>query len=188
MKTQINEELNLIKYLFNYEKGKVISEQNNILLTETDGRTIEEYPDCVRQFGKPTVGGGNQYSIDGTGDFKNNMFFSNNRVMKPDKTMDNYFCTAEGSPKIGKPDPSERQSILLSNAKKCGWGNDIKGYEASGWKCDSKMSSKSALSSTAMNIQKKLIELKKDIGPRGADGKIGPETMKAIWDVIKYVK
>lgn len=185
MKTQINEELNLIKYLFNYEKGKVISEQNNILLTETDGKTKEEYPDCVRQFGEPTAGGGNLYSINGTGDFTGYRFFNNNRVQTPDTSMVNYFCTAEGSPKIGKPDQKE---LLLINTKKCGWGNDIKGYEASGWKCDSKMSSKSALSSTAENIQKKLKELKKDIGPRGVDGKIGPETMKAIWDVIKYVK
>ena len=39
----------------------------------------------------------------------------------------------------------------------------------------------------AVKIQEKLKELGKDIGPTGVDGKIGPNTVKAIWDVLKDV-
>ena len=35
--------------------------------------------------------------------------------------------------------PEQIKADLLTNAKKCGWGDDVKAYEASGWKCDSKM-------------------------------------------------
>ena len=192
MKTQINEELNLIKYLFDYKKGKVISEQNGSLLTEADGKTKEEYPTCVQNLGDVVTGGGGVSSIT---DKQGNFYFSNNKaVLQPGvpgnvdmintKNVD-YFCATDGTLKFGKPDSKE---LLLVNAKKCGWGDDVKGYEASGWKCDTKMDTKSVMSSTATNIQNKLIELKKDIGTKGVDGKIGPATMKAIWEVLKTVK
>ena len=192
MKTQINEELNLIKYLFDYKKGKVISEQNGSLLTEADGKTKEEYPACVQNLGDVVTGGGGVSSIT---DKQGNYYFSNNKaVLQPGvpgnvdmintKNVD-YFCATDGTLKFGKPDSKE---LLLVNAKKCGWGDDVKGYEASGWKCDTKMDTKSVMSSTATNIQNKLIELKKDIGTKGVDGKIGPATMKAIWEVLKTVK
>ena len=192
MKTQINEELNLIKYLFDYKKGKVISEQNGSLLTEADGKTKEEYPACVQNLGDVVTGGGGISTIT---DKQGNKYFSNNKAQLqpgvPGNTdiisikMVDYFCAADGTIKFGKPDSKE---LLLINAKKCGWGTDVKAYEASGWKCDSKMDVSSIIKDTAVNIQNKLVSLGKDIGPRGVDGKIGPTTMKAIWDVLKTVK
>jgi len=191
MKNQINEELNLIKYLFDYKKGKVISEQNGSLITESDGKTKEEYPACVQNLGDVVTGGGGVSSIT---DKQGNSYYSNNKAtLQPGvpgnldmlniKNVD-YFCAADGTLKFGKPDSKE---LLLVNAKKCGWGDDVKGYEASGWKCDIK-GRNDVISSTSVNIQNKLVELGKDIGPMGADGKIGPMTMKAIWDVLKTVK
>jgi len=191
MKNQINEELNLIKYLFDYKKGKVISEQNGSLLTEADGKTKEEYPACVQNLGDVVTGGGGVSSIT---DKQGNSYYSNNKAtLQPGvpgnldmlniKNVD-YFCAADGTLKFGKPDSKER---LLINAKKCGWGIDVKGYEASGWKCNIK-GRNDVISSTSVNIQNKLVELGKEIGPMGADGKIGPMTMKAIWDVLKTVK
>jgi len=187
----LSEELNLIKYLFDYKKGKVISEQNGSLLTEADGKTKEEYPACVQNLGDVVTGGGGVSSIT---DKQGNSYYSNNKAtLQPGvpgnldmlniKNVD-YFCAADGTLKFGKPDSKE---LLLVNAKKCGWGDDVKGYEASGWKCDIK-GRNDVISSTSVNIQNKLVELGKDIGPMGADGKIGPMTMKAIWDVLKTVK
>lgn len=46
MKTSINEELNYMKYLFGYQKGRVISEQYNPQLTK-DGCEKEYYRDCT---------------------------------------------------------------------------------------------------------------------------------------------
>jgi hypothetical protein len=191
MKNQINEELNLIKYLFDYKKGKVISEQNGSLITESDGKTKEEYPLCVQNLGDVSTGDGGGSSIT---DKQGNLYFNNNRAQLqpgvPGNTdiinikMVDYFCAADGTLKFGKPDSKE---LLLVNAKKCGWGDDVKGYEASGWKCDIK-GRNDVISSTSVNIQNKLVELGKEIGPMGADGKIGPMTMKAIWDVLKTVK
>ena len=80
--------------------------------------------------------------------------------------------------------PEQIKADLATNAKDMGWGDDVKGYEASGWK----RKDKSAMSSTAMNIQNKLTELGYNVGTTGADGKIGPNTMKAIWEVLKNVK
>jgi len=143
MKNQINEELNLIKYLFDYKKGKVISEQNGSLITESDGKTKEEYPLCVQNLGDVGTGNGGGSSIK---DKQGNLYFNNNRAQLqpgvPGNTdiinikMVDYFCAADGTLKFGKPDAKE---LLLINTKKCGWGDDVKGYEASGWKCDSKM-------------------------------------------------
>jgi len=191
MKNQITEELNLIKYLFDYKKGKVISEQNGSLITESDGKTKEEYPLCVQNLGDVSTGDGGGSSIT---DKQGNLYFNNNRAQLqpgvPGNTdiinikMVDYFCAADGTLKFGKPDSKE---LLLVNAKKCGWGDDVKGYEASGWKCDIK-GRNDVISSTSVNIQNKLVELGKEIGPMGADGKIGPMTMKAIWDVLKTVK
>jgi len=192
MKTQINEELNLIKYLFDYKKGKVISEQNGSLLTEADGKTKEEYPACVQNLGDVVTGGGGVSAIT---DKQGNSYFSNNKAtLQPGvpgntdilniKNVD-YFCAADGTVKFGKPDPKE---LLLINAKKCGWGADVKAYEASGWKCDSKMDVASIVKDTAVNIQNKLVSLGKDIGPKGVDGKLGAKSMLAIWEVLKTVK
>jgi hypothetical protein len=192
MKTQINEELNLIKYLFDYKKGKVISEQNGSLLTEADGKTKEEYPACVQNLGDVVTGGGGSSAIT---DKQGNSYFNNNRAQlqpgvpgNPDTInikMVDYFCASDGTVKFGKPDPKE---LLLINAKKCGWGTDVKAYEASGWKCDSKMDVASIVKDTAVNIQNKLVSLGKDIGPKGVDGKLGAKSMLAIWEVLKTVK
>ena len=76
MKTQINEELNLIKYLFDYKKGKVISEQNGSLLTEADGKTKEEYPACVQNLGDIVTGGG----VSAITDKQGNSYYSNNKA------------------------------------------------------------------------------------------------------------
>ena len=196
MKTQINEELNLIKYLFDYKKGKVISEQTGSLLTEADGKTKEEYPACVQNLGDIVTGGG----VSAITDKQGNSYYSNNKATLQPGTPGNtdqlsiknvdYFCAADGTVKFGKPDPKE---LLLINAKKCGWGDDVAAYEASGWKCDTKMDTKSVMSSTATNIQTKLLELGYQLGTtgvdgKGVDGKIGPTTMKAIWEVLKKVK
>jgi hypothetical protein len=191
MKTQINEELNLIKYLFDYKKGKVISEQNGSLLTEADGKTKEEYPTCVQNLGDIVTGGG----VSAITDKQGNSYYSNNKAtLQPGvpgnldmlniKNVD-YFCAADGTLKFGKPDSKE---LLLVNAKKCGWGTDVKAYEASGWKCDSKMDVASIVKDTAVNIQNKLVSLGKDIGPKGVDGKLGAKSMLAIWEVLKNVK
>jgi hypothetical protein len=192
MKTQINEELNLIKYLFDYKKGKVISEQNGSLLTEADGKTKEEYPACVQNLGDVVTGGGGSSAIT---DKQGNSYFNNNRAQlqpgvpgNPDTInikMVDYFCASDGTVKFGKPDPKE---LLLINTKKCGWGTDVKAYEASGWKCDSKMDVASIVKDTAVNIQNKLVSLGKDIGPKGVDGKLGAKSMLAIWEVLKTVK
>ena len=80
--------------------------------------------------------------------------------------------------------PEKLENAIREYAEK---GIDVKGYEASGWKCDIK-GRNDVISSTSVNIQNKLVELGKEIGPMGADGKIGPMTMKAIWDVLKTVK
>ena len=87
-----------------------------------------------------------------------------------------------------KTNKEKKDADLLVAAKKCGWGDDVAAYEASGWKCNGNMNTQTVMSSTATNIQNKLKELGKDIGPKGVDGKIGPSTMKAIWDVLKSVK
>jgi len=192
MKNQITEELNLIKYLFDYKKGRVISEQNNVLLTEADGKTKEEYPTCVQNLGDIVTGGGGVSAIT---DKQGNSYYSNNKAtLQPGvpgnldmlniKNVD-YFCAADGTVKFGKPDAKE---LLLINAKKCGWGDDVKAYEASGWKCDSKMDVVSIVKDTAVNIQNKLVSLGKDIGPKGVDGKLGVKSMLAIWEVLKTVK
>ena len=162
------------------------------LLSESDGKTKEEYPACVQNLGDVVTGGGGISTIT---DKQGNKYFSNNKAQLqpgvPGNTdiisikMVDYFCAADGTIKFGKPDSKE---LLLINAKKCGWGTDVKAYEASGWKCDSKMDVSSIIKDTAVNIQNKLVSLGKDIGPRGVDGKIGPTTMKAIWDVLKTVK
>ena len=108
MKTQINEELNLIKYLFDYKKGKVISEQNGSLLTEADGKTKEEYPDCVRNLGDVVPDAKYPHIIDS----KKNKYYTNNRAtLQPgvqgnpnrDKTtVVDYFCDSDGTFKFGK--------------------------------------------------------------------------------------
>ena len=149
MKTILNEELNSIKCLFDYQRGKVISEQNILLLNEENGQNLDEYPACVQQFGAPTPNSNNQYSITPkSGDFKNYDFYNNGRVNKADSTMDNYYCDSSGLVKIG----------VNNNAP---------------------------VETDAVKIQKKLLALGKDIGPTGADGTIGTNTSKAIWEVIK---
>ena len=200
MKTQINEELNLIKYLFDYKKGRVISEQNSSLLTEvdsllkSDSKTKEEFPICVRNLGDVVTGSGGISTIK---DKKGNLYFNNNTaVLQPGvdgntgkdyfaiKNVD-YFCDANGTLKFGKPNTKE---LLLINTKKCGWGTDVNAYEASGWKCDSKMDATSIIRDTAINIQNKLLSLNKEIGPKGVDGKLGLKSMLSIWEVLKTVK
>jgi hypothetical protein len=140
MKQQINEELNVIKYLFDYKKGKVVSEQHTSLITE--------------------------------------------------------------------------ETELQKNAKACGWTffssesaitiADTQGYEKSGWECPKGSGKRpektpvktekevvvkvSPQTNDATNIQKKLVELGQDIGPKGVDGRIGPDTMKAVWSVIKDIQ
>jgi hypothetical protein len=156
MKTQLNEELDSIKYLFGYQKGRVISEQNNVLLTEIDGQTKEEYLDCVQQFGDP-VKLGDSYYIKGTGEFEGYSFYNNKRVSTPTSGNQDYYCS-NGKVAIGKDPNTNKTSSTVKPP------------------------------STATNIQNKLLELGKDIGPTGPDGKIGPNTINAIWDTIKDIQ
>ena len=170
MKTQINEELNLIKYLFDYKKGKVISEQKITLITEeTEGQKNAKACGWTLPF-NPETG----ISVaDVAGYEASGWECPRGSGKRPEKKETPIVKT-----------PEQIKADLAANAKSMGWGDDVKGYEASGWK----RNDKSAMSSTAMNIQTKLKELNKYIGPKGVDGKIGPETMKAIWDVLKSVK
>ena len=156
MKTQLNEELDSIKYLFGYQRGRVISEQNNVLLTEIDGQTKEEYLDCVQQFGDP-VKLGDSYYIKGTGEFEGYSFYNNKRASTPTSGNQDYYCS-NGKVAIGKDPNTNKTSSTVKPP------------------------------STATNIQNKLVELGKDIGPTGPDGKIGPNTINAIWDTIKDLK
>jgi hypothetical protein len=169
MKTQINEELNLIKYLFEYKKGKVISEQKINLITE-DTELQNNAKACGwTLFSSESA---NTYA-DVDGYTKSGFECPKGSGKKPEKKETPVVKT-----------PEERKSELATNAKSMGWGDDVKGYEASGWK----RNDKSAMSSTAMNIQNKLKELGYELGPTGVDGKIGPATMKSIWEVLKTVK
>lgn len=173
MKTQINEELNLIKYLFDYKKGKVISEQKiNLISEQTELQK-------------------NAISCGWT------VYSSESAITAAD--VDGYtksgFECPKGSGKLPEKKetpvvktPEQIKADLETNAKKCGWGTDVKAYEASGWKCDSKMDVASIVKDTAVNIQNKLVSLGKDIGPKGVDGKLGAKSMLAIWEVLKTVK
>ena len=162
MKTQLNEELNAIKYLFDYKKGKVISEQNNVLLTEADGQTVVEYPICVQKYGQPTPNGG-IYSIDGKDDFVNHDFYTNYRVATVNGMKD-YYCSSDNKIVLGKnPTPVIMKGVVVKETPK---------------------------TNNATNIQNKLVELGKEsmLGSTGVDGKIGPNTINAIWDTIKDIQ
>jgi hypothetical protein len=159
MKTQLNEELNSIKYLFDYKRGKVISEQ---IITEENGQTVEEYPICVQKYGKPTFNG-IIYSIDGKDDFVNHDFYNNYRVMTVDGMKD-YYCSSDNKIVLGKnPTPVIMKGVVVKETPK---------------------------TNNATNIQNKLVELGKEsmLGSTGVDGKIGPNTINAIWDTIKDIK
>ena len=179
MKTQINEELNLIKYLFDYKKGKVISEQKITLITEgTEGQKNAKACGWTLPF-NPETG----ISVaDVAGYEASGWECPRGSGKKPEKKEIPVVKT-----------PEQIKADLAAAAKKCGWGDDVKGYEASDWKCDGKLNTKSVMSSTATNIQTKLLELGYQLGStgvdgKGVDGKIGPTTMKAIWEVLKKVK
>jgi len=157
MKTQINEELNLIKYLFDYKKGKVISEQ---MITEENGQTVEEYPICVQKYGQPTSNG-SYYSIIGKDEFKDSKFYSNYRVATSGGMKD-YYCSGDKVVLGKNPTPVKNEKEVVAKV--------------------------SPQTNDATNIQTKLVELGQDIGPKGVDGRIGPNTMKAIWAVIKDIQ
>jgi len=174
MKNQITEELNLIKYLFDYKKGKVISEQKiNLISEQTE---LQKNAISCGWTVYSSVSSITAADVDGY-------------------TKSGFECP-KGSGKLPEKKeipsvktPEQIKADLLTNAKSMGWGDDVKGYEASGWK----RNDKSAMSSTAMNIQNKLLELGYQLGStgvdgKGVDGKIGPTTMKAIWEVLKKVK
>jgi len=105
MSKQFINEVSRMKDLFGYKKGQVISEQVNTFNPAQQygvkGTKVEEYPECIRNFGNPRESqSGKEYSIVGTGEYKGYYFYANTgdnvnpkgRVMKSDGTMGDYTC------------------------------------------------------------------------------------------------
>ena len=104
MKREFINEVSRMKDLFGYKKGQVISEQvtfNPVQQYGVKGTKVEEYPECVRNFGNPTPNQDKtQYAINGTGEYKGFQFYANTgdnvtqkgRVLKSDGTMGDYTC------------------------------------------------------------------------------------------------
>ena len=76
---------------------------------------------------------------------------------------------------------------LAVRAKKCGWGNDVKGYKASGYKCPKPKSA--GAGATAMPTldpnSVKMIQQKLGLP---ADGKMGPNTQQGMQNYMKQNK
>jgi hypothetical protein len=139
MKTQLNEELDSIKYLFGYKRGRVISEQKTYYQNNIDKKVhVVDNPNRVPMLTA--------------------------RIISKDEFL-----------KLGgiDTDPFNTQTEKTSTSEDPN---------------TNKTSSTVKPPSTATNIQNKLLELGKDIGPTGPDGKIGPNTINAIWDTIKDIQ
>lgn len=114
MKQKLIEEISRMKNLFRYERGKVISEEPEgrfdrqsqaISDLRAKGKSKEDYPECIRNFGQPkyyvsTAGGQKQYVyyIDGTGEYKNYYFYLNGKVGNrtlpaAQQIIGNYYCS-----------------------------------------------------------------------------------------------
>lgn len=101
MSKELISEVNKMKNLFGYKRGVVISEQlTTDQIFQGKNLDINNYPECVRGFGKPAKITGNIIGILGKNEFEGYRFFpyqgdkalSQGRVGKPDGTMGNYQC------------------------------------------------------------------------------------------------
>jgi len=85
----------------------------------------------------------------------------------------------------GSADQIAKDQGLLLNAKKCGWGNDVKGYKASGYKCPKP---KTAGAGTMPTLDPNSIKMiQKGLG-LPADGKMGPNTQQGMQNYMKQNK
>ena len=160
MKTQLNEELNSIKYLFGYQRGRVISEQKTYYQNTLDKKVFAvDNPARVPLLSTRIITqdeflklGGIDFSDTGTIQ-KNLKSFNEKQQASKEQQLDQVVL----EPQV------EHEPLIYRKP-------EVKPP------------------STATNIQNKLVELGKNIGPTGADGKIGPNTINAIWDTIKDIQ
>jgi hypothetical protein len=116
-KTILSEELIRMKNLFGYERGKVISEQE--IIKEENGMTQEDYPFCVRRFGRP---GKNlltgKYSIIGSGDWIGYYFNPNGTYdYKNKQNMGTYDCNSTENDLQIKANPTKHAVVNFDNQK-----------------------------------------------------------------------
>ena len=162
MKTQLNEELDSIKYLFGYQRGRVISEQKTYY-RESNGR-VGVVDGIIRKF-KPF--GSKEITLD---EFKSSggidLFSIGLDIPK--------FSQTQQTPQVAQ-EPQLDQVVLEPQV--------VQQPQVA-------QQPQVNTSSTATNIQNKLVELGKEsmLGSTGVDGKIGPNTINAIWDTIKDLK
>lgn len=93
MKKKLLNELSQIKYMFDYKRGVVISEQ-----ASTKTSKLSEYAKCVQKFGEPVntlVGKRYIFGIDGKNEFNNYIFLTKSRVYQPDGKLIWYLCDGD---------------------------------------------------------------------------------------------
>jgi hypothetical protein len=140
MKTQLNEELNSIKYLFEYQRGRVISEEMTYYYKGFDGKVGSQTSPFLPIGAKAITQDEFNKASSGGVDLFNRVNSNMSKITQP----------------VQEPQVAQQPQVKPV--------------------------------STATNIQNKLVELGKNIGPTGADGKIGPNTINAIWDTIKDIQ
>lgn len=163
MKTQLNEELDSIKYLFGYQRGRVISEQKTYY-RDIFGK-VGVVDGTINKF-RPL--GSREITLD---EFKSSggidLFSGINKVslnipklpQTPQVAQEPQLDQVVLEPQVvQQPQVAQQPQVNTS--------------------------------STATNIQNKLVELGREsmLGPTGVDGKIGPNTINAIWDTIKDIQ
>jgi hypothetical protein len=161
MKTQLNEELDSIKYLFGYKRGVVISEQKTYYQNNIDKKVhVVDNPNRVPMLTARIIDRDEFLKLGGI-DFSDTENLQKN-IVKNFKANQQVSQEPQLDQVVLQPQVEPEPLIYRKPEVKP--------------------------PSTATNIQNKLVELGKNIGPTGADGKIGPNTINAIWDTIKDIQ